>query len=944
MNLFQNHSMSSSARHRYRLLVGGLSAVLLAVLPTVCSGEDVRFNDHIRPILAEHCLHCHGPDADNREADLRLDIEEFAKKTAIVPNQPDKSELFQRMISDDPDLRMPPSDTGKSLSAAQIALVRQWILNGAKYEGHWAFEPIKKTEPPRMEKSAMADIDRFIAAGLKKRGLALSPAVTRQQLIRRATFDLTGLPPKWEDVTAFVNDKSQRAFEKVVDRLLDSPRYGERWGRHWLDIARYADTFGGSAIGFTKFPFSYTYRDYVIQAFNADLPYDRFVTQQLAADQLGLKDNDQALAGLGFLTVGMQHRNLHDKIDDQIDVVTRGLLGLTAACARCHDHKYDAIPTDDYYALYATLASSRSPQLLPVIGQPEETKPYRGYQRNLAQLQTFHDDMAREQSVVMRGRLRMQVGGYLRELAKGTPEQDLSAAFLSYRTDDLRPLVLNRWRVYLIGLPDDDPVFGLWRQLSRIESDGFAETCAALVESLVKQNGDPTKQPDMKKLKSDPPRWNPRLLDAITKKKPKSLLEVADVYGELFANVQKQWLKNLLETSLQAGAGAKVVPDEDPRLQAVNSPVNRQLRRYLYSPGTPTAMPDEIAVKLLNRPIHDNVVGRKKKIHDLHLKSPGSPPRAMALRENKQPGEFQVFRRGNPIDRGKPVQARFLTALSGTKVKPFSDGKRRLGLARAIVDPANPLTRRVIVNWVWQRHFGRGLVRTPDDFGTRGQPPTHPQLLDYLATTLLEDGWSLKKLHRRIMLTAVYQQAAVEDAAARVKDPDNEFLWRMPRRRLEMEAMRDAMLAVSGELETKMGGHPFDLLSKPVVPRRSVYAFVNRDIVSNLASTFDVADPSSCTASRHETNVPQQTLFALNSAFIQDRAARLASRKDMASAKSDEQRIHLLYQRTVSRSPEPPELQIALRYIQSQSAKSKTNPWQRLAHALLATNEFIYVD
>jgi hypothetical protein len=918
--------------------------VLLVALSTVCPGGDVRFNDHVRPILAEHCLQCHGPDEENREADLRLDFEEDAKKSAIVPNQPDKSELFHRLTSDDPDLRMPPPDTGKSLSASQIALVRQWILDGAKYEGHWSFEPIRKTEPPQVGEAAMTDVDRFIRAALKKRGLALSPAVNRQQLIRRATFDLTGLPPKWEDVTAFVNDESPRAFEKVMDRLLDSPRYGERWGRHWLDIARYADTFGGSAIGFVKFPFSYTYRDYVIRAFNANLPYDRFVTEQLAADQLSLKDNDQALAALGFLTVGMQHRNLHDKIDDQIDVVTRGLLGLTAACARCHDHKYDAIPTGDYYALYATLASSQSPQLLPVIGRPSDTKHYRGYQRELGRLQTLHDDMAREQSVVMRGRLRMQVGAYLKELSKGTPEQDLSAAFLSYRTDDLRPLVLNRWRDYLASLPDDDPVFGLWRQLSRIESDGFADVCSELVQSLVEQNGDPAKQPKLHKLNSDAPRWNPRVLDAMMKKKPKSLLEVADVYGDLFASAHQQWSKELLRTSLQAGADGEVVPDEDPRLLEINSPVNRQLRRYLYAPGTPTAMPDEIAVKLLNRPIHDNVVGRKKKIHDLHLTSPGSPPRAMALRENKQPGEFRIFRRGNPIDRGKKVQARFLTALSGAKVKTFSDGKRRLGLARAIVDPANPLTRRVIVNWVWQRHFGRGLVRTPDDFGTRGQPPTHPQLLDYLATTLLEDGWSLKKLHRRIMLTAVYQQAAIEDAASRVKDPDNELLWRMPRRRLEMEAMRDAMLAVSGELETKMGGHPFDLLSKPVVPRRSIYAFVNRDIVSSMASTFDVADPNSCTASRPETNVPQQTLFALNSAFIQDRASRLASRQDIVAAKSDAEQVRLLYQHTISRSPEPPELQLALRYIQSQDENSKTNPWQRLAHALLATNEFIYVD
>ena len=408
--------------------------------------------------------------------------------------------------------------------------------------------------------------------------------------------------------------------------------------------------------------------------------------------------------------------------------------------------------------------------------------------------------------------------------------------------------------------------------------------------------------------------------------------------------MHQEWLRALLATSLESRTDSKVVPDEDPRHRDVNSPINRQLRRHLYAPGTPTAMPDDIAVTLLNRPIRDNVTGLKGSIHNLHLTSPGSPPRAMAIREDKRPEDSYVFVRGNPIDRGKPVAARFLTALSGSDLKPFSNGKRRFGLAQAILDPANPLTTRVIVNWVWQHHFGRGLVRTPDDFGTRGRPPTHPKLLDYLATKLLGDGWSIKQLHRRIMLTSVYQQAAVENSESRVKDPENELLWRMPRRRLEAEAMRDAMLAVAGQLDTTMGGRPFDLLSQPIVPRRSVYGFVNRDIVSSFASTFDMANPNSCTAVRPETNVPQQTLFALNSAFIQDRAAAFASLESVVSAKTDEDRVRVLYERAYSRAPHPDELKLAVRYLDSQIENSKTIPWQRLAHVLLAANEFVFVD
>lgn len=933
------------------LTESGLAGVILATLTVQSFGAadepgegKVRFNEHIRPILAEHCLQCHGPDTENREGDLRLDVEADAKASSIVPGKPEASELFRRLVTDDDDLRMPPVDSGKTLTKQQVDLIQQWIREGATYEGHWAFEPIQRPKPPVTGDAQTTPIDRFILARLKQNGLSLSPAITKQQLIRRATFDLTGLPPTWEEVVAFVNDDSPQAFEKVIDRLLESPRYGERWGRHWLDIARYADTHGGSAIGFTKFPFSYTYRDYVIRSFNADVPYDRFVTEQLAADQMGLEENDPALAGLGFLTVGMQFRNPHDTVDDQIDVVTRGLLGLTVACTRCHDHKHDPLLTEDYYSLYATLASSESPDLLPFVGQPQDTPQYRSYQAELEKRRINHRDMARDQTEVMRGRLRMQVGLYLRELAKGTPEQDLSAAFLSYRTDDVRPLVLNRWRDYLADMSADDPVFGPWVRMRELKPDGFADAAKALIEQLTKENGDLSKRPAAQSLSENAPRWNPRVVESLSKQQPQSLLDVADAYGELFASVQKEWLQALLNASLEASSPDSVVPDEDARHADVNSAVSRQLRRHLHEPGTPTAMPDELATTLLNRTVRDNLRGRKNSIHNLHLTSPGSPPRAMALLEKEQPGEYRVFKRGNPIDRGDLVEARFIRKLSVKDSHPFPDGKRRLGLAQAIVDPTNPLTRRVIVNWAWQQHFGRGIVRTPDDFGTHGEPSSHPQLLDYLASVFLDDGWSLKKLHRRIMLTAAYRQGAVENSASRMIDPDNRLLWRMPRRRISMEAMRDSMLAVSGELDERIGGKPFDLLSKPVVPRRSIYAFINRDIVSSLASTFDAADPSSCTAKRPETTVPQQTLFALNSAFIQDRAAALASLNEVANAADDEARIRLLYQRVYSRDPEPAELRIAMQYVQSQEQDASGEVWQRLAHVLIASNEFVFVD
>ncbi len=938
-----------------------LAICLLMATASESRAGGVEFNRQIRPILAEYCFQCHGPDASKRQGDLRLDVERNAKEHAIVGTV--ESELFQRIASEEDDARMPPAETGRRLSQKQINLIRQWLEEGAHYEGHWAFEPITKPKVPQRPSTEdshlthggnhSTDIDRFIAKALDSRGLSMTRAINRNQWIRRASLDLTGLPPTWEEVDAFVNDKSPNAYSRLLDRLLDSPAYGQRWGRHWLDIARYADTHGGSAIGFTSFPFSYTYRDYVINAFNNDLPYDRFVTEQIAADQLGLHKNDPSLAALGFLTVGMQYRNHHDVIDDQIDVVSRGLMGLTVACARCHDHKFDAIPTKDYYSLYATLANSSAPESLPILGELPDTSPTLAYQRNLQDLQVQYDDMARDQSEVMRNRLRIQVGLYLRELAKGTPEQDLSTNFLSYRTDDVRPLVLNRWRSYLASLREDDPVFGPWFQLTKLGAENFGQLAVDWIQLRENEYKETVKPTEMHRLGAKPPKWNPRVLDAISKKQPKSMVDVADAYGGLFAEVQQEWLQALRQTSLEAVSQESVVPDEDTKHLAINSPVYRQLRRHLYGEDTPTNPPDEIAVKILNRTISDALGGKRGAIHEHHLSAPGSPPRAMVLQENTQPKDFFVFLRGNPLARGEPVQPKFLSALSnsgdqGTE-QPYLDGKRRLGLAQSIVARNNPLTRRVIVNWVWQHHFGEGLVRTADDFGTRGRPPTHPELLDYLAETLYEESWSLKALHKRIMLSDVYQQGCVEDEMSRSIDAENDFLWRMPRRRMDLESMRDAMLAVSGELNKDRGGRPFDMNASPAIPRRSVYGFINRDIVSNLASTFDGANPNACTVKRPDTTVPQQMLFALNSEFIQDRAHKLASLLPSAAGETDTQRVDWLYRRLFSRNPEPEEVETAIQFVRSKLAVAASeaptsNAWQRLAHALLASNEFIFVD
>lgn len=921
----------------------------------------VDFNRQVRPILAEHCLQCHGPDAQHRQADLRLDLEAEAKKSAIVAGAAADSELVRRIQSTDPEAMMPPRATGKVLSQAQKDILRQWIQEGAKYSSHWAFQPIAASEtllkalPP--SDAGTLPIDRFLLDKLIKAGLSYSRPISRAQFIRRATFDLTGLPPTWAEVQAFENDAAEGSDERLINRLLESPRYGERWGRHWLDLARYADTHGGAAIGFTTFPFSYTYRDYVINAFNKDLPVDRFILEQIAADQLGVPETDPSRAALGFLTVGMQFRNYHDTIDDQIDVITRGLMGLTVTCARCHDHKFDPIPTSDYYSLYAVIAASKSPSELPAIGTVVDEKARQQYDRELASLKLKFQQFAREQNEVMRNRLRMQVGLYMAEIAKGVGEQDLSTQFLSYRTDDLRPLVLNRWLAYLKEFGTDDPVFGPWLEIKSWGTIPEAEFQKRRDEYLSRISGEldaAGRTPDkLFALRAEPPKWSPFVVDALVKQKPNSLSDVAAVYGSVFAEQQRLWLQSLLETTNEAAPGGTVLPDDHPQHQVINSASHRQIRHHLYAPGSPFDISDEEAMRLTNRTISDLISGKKGAIHQLNLSSPGSPPRAMIVQEDATPDETKIFLRGNPLARGETVQPKFLSALSGDRTPVYEDGKRRLGLARSVVSSSNPLTTRVLVNWAWQNHFGSGLVRTPDDYGTRGQPPTHPELLDYLADQFQKQGWSLKGLHRQIMLSQAYHQAAIEDEHRRQIDPENQLLWRMSRRRLDFEAMRDAMLAVCDELDPTMGGRSIDLNASPAIPRRSVYGFVNRDIIANLMSTFDTANPNACTAKRPETTVPQQTLFALNSDFIQDRAARLASLTKQINSGSDDDRIVAMVRKVLCRNPTQTELDQARKFLSeavpatAAPAGTATDPesrWRLLAHALMASNEFIFLD
>jgi hypothetical protein len=766
------------------VLVGSLALGQQNVKTTPAKGDALPpqvvefFENKIRPVLVENCFRCHG--AEKPKAGLRLDSREAMLKgnesgPAIVPGHPNKSLLIQA-VRHTGDIKMP--EKGK-LPDEAIANLTEWVKVGAPWPGsavsakgandeawkkHWAFQPVGSPALPftQHQDRVQTPVDAFILHELEKRGLMLAAPADRRTLLRRATFDLIGLPPTPEEVEAFEADKSPEAFARVLDRLLASPQYGERWGRHWLDVARYADTKGYVFTDERRFAYSYTYRDYVITAFNDDLPFDQFILEQLAADRLfasakaaGKTPETHSLAAMGFLTLGRRFlNNPHDIIDDRIDVTTRGLLGLTVACARCHDHKYDPIPTKDYYSLYGVFASSFEPKDLPLVAAPEPTPEYLAFEKELK---------TREQAV---------------------------------------------------------------------------------------------------------------------------------------ADFQE---KNKVEL-----AGG-------------------------------------------NRKFRDELRALQKKVDAWKATSAAAPARAMVLEDLPKPREPRVLLRGNPGNLGPAVPRQFLHVLAGDKRQPFKHGSGRLELAQAIASRENPLTARVLVNRMWLHHFGNGLVRTPSDFGLRSEPPTHPALLDFLARRFMDDGWSIKKLHKLIMLSAVYQQSSQASAAAVKVDPENRLLSHMNRRRLDFEAMRDALLMVSGQLNLKEGGPPVEMFGATTSTRRTVYGFIDRQNLPGMLRTFDFANPDSSNPQRYQTTVPQQALFLMNNPFVIDQARHVLRRPELSDSLAPEARIRALYRVVFGRPPDAEELGLGQRFLQSAGespapAAMALTPWERYVQVLLLANEFVFVD
>ncbi len=633
---------------------------------------------------------------------------------------------------------------------------------------HWAFQPLK----PGKEQS----IDAYIQKELSQHGLKPAPRADVRTLIRRAHFDLTGLPP---------SDLSDQAYSVLIDRLLSSPHYGEHWARHWLDVARYSDTKGYVYAREEKnWVHATPYRDWVVRALNDDMPYDRFLLLQIAADQV-VPPKSPDLAAMGFLTLGRRFLGVtHDIIDDRIDVVTRGTLGLTVACARCHDHKFDPIPTRDYYALYGVFQNSAE-ALVPCTN---------GENAELAALVKKNRDLMTKRREEQMARTCAQAADYLaaqNELEK-YPEE-VFGQLLDEK--DLNPFIVHRWKAWLEKHPGVE-----------------------ITDELLRRPDSPAFVPD-----------------------------------EHIAN-NEMYFPNSVTTELW-------------KSQA-------EVDRFL-------------------------------------IKSTAAPAHATVLVDRAAPSTPRVFTRGNPLTKGDEVPRQFLSLFGPPQ--PFKKGSGRLELAQAIIDPRNPLTARVMVNRIWQHHFGRGLVNTPSDFGKQGSPPSHPELLDWLAAEFIRSGWSIKHMHRLIMLSETYQQSSKTSDPS---DPDNRLLARMTPHRLSFEEARDAWLSAAGRLSLRIGGRP-DALFASSNTRRTLYALVDRQNVPTVMTTFDFANPDLSIPQRTETTVPQQALFGMNHPFVVQQAKALIKWSAQASERrsADTDRVNFIFKRLFQRNPTPDELASALAFV-----------------------------
>ncbi|MFN7732263.1 MAG: PSD1 and planctomycete cytochrome C domain-containing protein [Pirellula sp.] len=935
---------------------------LALVTPALAQDSD-WFETNIRPVLIAKCFECHGP--TKQWASLRLDnqtsLDAGSENGPVIdPQQTATSTLLARIESTDPDVRMPPPDSMHTLSPPEKDSLRTWVLQGARFpanppnapmaEGgaiasrqelaakHWAFQPLnKQLAAPKLsdgnESSNTAStsrlhwIDRYLHEALEERGIEPVPQADRRTQLRRLHLVLTGLFPTWDDVQRYENDSSPEAWEHAIDHVLHRPEVAEKWARVWMDIARYSDT-KGYVYGREDrtFVFSRAYRDWLIRAFREDLPYDRFLVLQLAADQL-VDAGSPDLAAMGFLTLGRRFLAIqYDIIDDRIDTTFRGLMGLTVQCARCHDHKYDPISTRDYYGFVGVFQSCIDRrEVIPEHLQSQSDAFRAGLQERKQKLQELTEKHRTEAN----DRIQKRFADYLETQVQLDKYPEGSFNQLSTK-DDLIPALVHRWEWYL-GLSQiaNHPVLRIWSELSKLPPTDFQQQAAQVLA----------------RLDAEPGACDPMVRNHFATPLA-SIREVADRYGALVAETSAAW---------QSEIASRTTANEPAPTQS-NDPALEAVRRILLDRSSCFYIPDE--------PIDstewywDNgtcveIWKAQTEVDQWLMQIDGAPVELGVLRDREIVSDARLLKRGNANLKGDAVARRYFEALPSAGELGFQIGSGRLELARRIASADNPLTARVWVNRVWQQVFGEGLVQSASDFGIRSDAPSHPELLDALAIAFIEHGWSTRWLIRELISTEAFRRASWGNSSkANEIDPANRMLWRMNRHRLTWEESRDAMLMFAGTLAASSGGKSVDPLASTdqAMARRSLYTTIDRQYLPMTLQNFDFANPDMHNPKRSETIVPQQALFLLNHPLPAKAASKSVETLERILAGeplSDARFIEEVYRRVLQRSPSPDELESSLVFLTEATQEPNANglsPRAQLSQVLMISNEVTYID
>ncbi|MGE3577360.1 MAG: PSD1 and planctomycete cytochrome C domain-containing protein [Vicinamibacterales bacterium] len=927
-----------------------------------------HFETHIRPVLAQQCFACHTAQVSGG---LRLDSREDALKggktgPAVVPGDPDKS-IIIAALRHSGTLRMPKG--GTRLTDEQIAFFVQWIKDGAFWPADtvnrkeysleqkhlWSVQPLASHPVPAVKDAAwpLNDIDRFVLARLEKEGMKPTTGATRRDLIRRVTYDLTGLMPAMADVQAFEHDKSPNAWEKVVDRLLASPQYGERWARHWMDVVRYGEddyNVGGRPDRTEKYPFAYLYRDWLIRAFNDDMTYDMFVKTQLAADLMDDKVRDTHLPALGMNGNGIWIFQASpapieraDEWHDKVDVTSKAFLGLTVGCARCHDHKYDAIYARDYYGMASIFASSnfKSYPRVPKAVADEYEKQSKVLEKKQEELKKFQEEAGALYAKV----LLSQAEDYM--VAAWKLGSDRKASIESIAEDTKTdPEILGRWVKFLKKRPDNYPALKTWQEM--VSLGGSEDEARTLAKEFVAK----VKEVDEKhaKLAKD----NEALLASI--KDEKEPFDPLPNGKKRRLNNYQIDLKSLDREDLLLW---RDVFERDVPEATAETDDEMGLGGRGGKPGL-LKLSDGALERRLPADLRMHLTKLKADADDYKKQMMPRPPAIYGIAEAENPSDLRVFTRGNPYTFGEPAPRAIPSILNGGEPRLLTKGSGRLELAEEIV--RHPVAQRVIVNRVWRWHFGRGIVDSPSNFGTAGEKPTHPELLDFLAAKFVKDGMSFKKLHKDILLSRTYQMSTAPVAANIQKDASNTLFWRANRQRIDSEGVWDLLLQAADKLDMKTQGGPSEELSDKM-QRRAVYAKVSRMYPHDFHATFDLPAATISTEKRYTTNVPQQRLFFLNSSMVRNLSDALA--ESIKTLESPEAQVRKAYEVVFQRVPTAEELSLATAFVQKSPLKAlppapapepgrkadkdapkplPDSPLRSFCWALVSSNEFLFIE